>query len=718
MPTQSPISQIRSDAPEITTVKLFKSFHDGYGDADDVHYTKSSDASTSIRGTSIRYNRIHGSVDARWPGQLKFGLKVEKVASPAHDLNPVFAISWTDTNGIDPAIFYLVGKKIMKVKFGATTEVGTNALGSSDVTGGMFDDDGSSVPYLYASFGAVSSSAKIRRMNRAQTVTTSSDVFAGLLLSLNGKAYRTVQATNGLAASQVSVCPYGSDRFTLASWGTATTVGYAGTDINVLVAVRQAPVCVKPEGIFAYNAGLDQWVNYTPSWRTFMHLRNGIGSFFLGDNLVIPMGDGGSVIFDGNNVRPFDPGGLFATPNLHTTRDNFEAGTMSAIRHWIVGVTGVPSKLISAGSSMLAQYHTAIGDSYANIAANLRDLDLTTKHTFSYAAGDEIYLGWSRPFTAFRFDTGNANAVVRTMTISVGTGASTFTSVGAADTGFRDFTSLNGAPFGQSGFIVLMVDPVKSTGWIQNTVNGVTAYWMKISFSGALTASVTWLTAQIQPWYPSADSTNFPLDGLDKSGNFPHILFGRMSTSGEPIYHDMLSLPEPDNITQVVFGSGGGTNQNHSRLITMIGRFGTWVFSMGDNDRPGTEAAPFLNNVGLIEGASMIIAPGKVVRLKEVRIAGHEWDASVQGFFYYSYDWGKKWSRLGSRILTAPATLMNTSKQGMGSRFRWCFGFKQSAAGMTLSQPNVTEIEADFETVPGMRPSDLIERQMQSEPRF
>ena len=711
----SPVSGVT--APEITTLKLFKSLHEGFGDADDVRYTRSVEQNTSVRGTPLRYNRTHGAIDARWPGQLRFGMKVEKVASPAHDLNPVYAIPWTDTNGIDPAIFYLVGQKIMKVKFGAVTEIGTDAL-ATNATGGMFDDDGSGVPYLYACFSGVSSGSKIRRMNRAQTVTTSADVYAGLLLSLNGKAYRTIQAASGLAVSQVSVCPYGLDRFTVANWGTGTTVGFAGTDINVLTAVRQAPVAVKPEGIFAYNAGLDQWVNYTPSWRTFMHLRNGIGSFFLGDKLVVPMGDGGAVIFDGNSVMPFDPGGLQSTPNLHTTRDNFEAGAVGAIRHWILGATGVPSKLISAGSSLLAQYKTAAG-AYSDIAANLRDLDLTTKATFSYTTSDEIYLGWTRPFTAFRFDTGNPNLVARTMTISVGTAASTFTTVGVKNTGFRDFTELAGAPFGQSGFVVLMVDPVKSIGWVQNAVNGVTAYWMKITFSGALTASVTWLTTQIQPWYPPVDATNFPLDGLDKSGCFPHILYGRAGPGGDAVFHDMYSLPEPDNITQILFGSGGGTNQNHSRVITMIGRFGTWVITVPDNDRPGTEAAPFLHNVGLIESASIVPVPGKVVRLRTVRLLGHEFDGTaVQTFFYYSWDWGKKWSRLGSRILTIPATLDNPAKQDMGSRFRWCLGFKQSAAAATLTQPTVTEIEADFETVPGVGPADLIERRLQTEPRI
>lgn len=713
------LSVAQSDKPEVITVKLFDSFHQGFGDSHNVRSGR-NEGQPKVAAPA-RYNRVHGSLDARWPGEFRMGHKLFKTATN-HDLTPVFATQWTDTGGINPAIYYLVGTKIMMVRFGAVTEVGTNALGSSNATSGMFDDDGSGVPYLYASFSGVSTGAKIRRMDRAQAVTTSADVYAHLLLSLNGKAYRSITPASGFANCQVSVCPYGSSRFVVSAWGTATTVGFAGTDINVLVAVRNAVVAVKPEGIFAYNQALDQWVNYTPAWRRFPHVNNGKGAFFLGDALVVPMGDGGAVVFDGNNVRPFDPGGLLATPNAHTTVSQFTA--IGAMRHWMVGATQAPgnAKLISAGSSLRFKY-TVDDVNYTDASANVRDLDLTTGPTLPSNAALKVYIGWDRPFTAVHFATGDANTTARTMTVKVGTVAGspgTYTTVGAKNTGFRDFTELAGAPMGQTGNIVLMVDPVASIGWVKTTIDGVEAYWMELSWSGAFDSTITWLNCQITPWHPSVDNTNFPLDGLDKSGNFPHLLYGRMGDNG-PLWHDMVSLTEPDEIGQVIFADVGGTNLNHSRNLVAIGRFAVWTFCVPADDRPGIEQAPFLHNVGLIEAPSFEPAPGKVVRLKAVRINGREFDTTAfGGFFYYAYDYGKRWSRFGAKVKRLPEELEahNQTNSAKGVRFRWAFGFAQSAAGATLTSPVVDDIEADFEVVAGARLRDTGERYLQSQPRI
>jgi len=647
------------------------------------------------------------------------GQQIQKLStSIASDVTPVFAIQWTDSVGVFPAILYLVGKKIMMVRFGVVTEVGSNVLVAS-ATGGMFDDDGSGVPYLYACFGGTSGSAKIARMNRAQTVTIDDDVVAGLLLSLNGKAYRTVQATSGLAVSQVSVCAYSTERFTLSNWGTAITVGFAGTEINALVAVRNAAVAVKPEGIFAYNEALNQWVNYTPAWRSFWHLNNGKGSYFLGDALVVPMGDGGAVIFDGNNVRPFDPGGLLATPNEHTTASQFTA--VGAMRHWIIGATpSAPNaKLISAGSSLLFKY-TVDDAAFTTESADVRDLDLDTKAELPANAALKVYIGWDRPFTAFHFATGFANLVVRTMTVKVGTTAGspgTYTTVGAKNTGFRDFTELAGAPLGQTGNVVLMVDPVASTGWVKTTVGGTEAYWMQLSFSGALTALTSWLTCQLVPWHPSCDVANFPLDGLDKSGNFPHVLYGRQEQGA--IWHDMLSLSEPDDIGAVLFADVGGTNLNHNRNLVLIGRFGVWTVSVPADDRPGIEQAPFLHNIGLIEAPAFEPAVGKLVRLTAVRINGHEFDPVLfSSFFYYAWDYGKKWTRLGSRPLRPPEVLTNPHRTDKGNRFRWAFGWKQTAAAAALSGPVVDYIDADFEVLSDAMLIETGGRHLQTVPRI
>lgn len=688
----NPNSQLQNIPPQIVTIKLFKSWHAGYGESEDISDTKRVEGYRAIIETPVRYSRAHGSIDARWPGQIRAGLQVKKVSTQSHDLRPVFGVEWVDTsNNIYPAIYYIVGKKIMMIRFGVVTTV-TSSL-TANATGGMFDDDGSGVPYLYACYGGASTASKIQRMNVSGTITTSADVVAGLLLSLNGDAYRTLIPTGGTSACQVSKCPYGSDRFTNANWGAGVTVGRAGTSINVLTSVRNAPVAIKPEGVFAYNQGLDRWVNYAKSWEQFAHGNNGIGAFPLGDSLIIPMGDGGSVIFDGNSVQPFDPGGLLSTPGLHTTRDKFS--TSAAMRHWLIGATQSAAKQQSFGDSLLAQYKVSAG-TFTDISANLRDLDLTTGKTFTYASGDEIYIGWTRPFTSFHFDSGEANTTARTMTVAIGTGASAFTSITV-----RDFTSLGGATFGQSGDVVMMADPV-AAGWVQNTINSITAYWVKITVSGAMT-EVQWVSTQISPWYPSVDATAFPLDGLDRSGAFPHLLFGRMDGS-TPVWHDLYSLSEPDDIGVVIFANVGGSNVNHTRALLAIGRFCVWQIQIADNDHPGSEAQPWINAVGLIEGASDVpseMAPHRaIVRVSEFRIGGIKTDPSLPIALYYTWDSGKRWSKVGTTKHLPAVMQGDSTNSDRGYRFRWAIGFSQAAAAALGSAPVITDVEADFEVLP------------------
>jgi hypothetical protein len=632
-------------------------------------------------------------------------MKLEAVASVNHNSPPIFAIQWTDTNGIYPAVFYVVDDKIMKVMFGQVSQAA--ALGNS-ATGAMFDDDGSGVPYLYASFGGDAGSPKIKRMNVAGTVTTSTDVVAGLLLSLNGKAYRTIKPAGGTATCQVSVCPYGRDRFVAANWSAGTTVGFAGTDINVLTAVRNAVVAIKPEGIFAYNQTIDQWVNYTPAWRSFFHLRNGIGAFFLGDVLVVPMGDGGAVLFDGSTVRPFDPGSLMASPNRHTTSSNFT--TIGAMRHWIIGSTQGPSgvtitpKMLS--SPDLKFLYTTDGVSFTDASSAVNDFNLTTGTTLPSNAGLKIYLGWKYPFLAFHFATSSNNTNAVSMTIKIGT-SSGFVTVGAKNVGFRDFTELNNATLGQTANVTLMTDPL-ALGWTKTTVNGISAYWMELSFSGALSANTTWLTCAILPYESSIDPTNFPLDGLDKAGVYPHLLYGR-AIDNEPVWHDMVSFPEPDEVGAIVFSDTGGSNINRTRNLFITGRFKVWRLSTPADDRPGTEPNPWLHSHGLVESTAFEPVPGRTVRLKEVRINGYGSTRDIRMYFYYQFN-EREWSRFGSAITRFPETLQEGAPGYMtvGNRFRWAIGFKRDNPNeQSPGTPVITSIEADFEVLPeksGERP--------------
>ncbi len=258
-------------------------------------------------------------------------------------------------------------------------------------------------------------------------------------------------------------------------------------------------------------------------------------------------------------------------------------------------------------------------------------------------------------------------------------------------------------------------DPVGVRNWEQTTVNSVTLYWVRLSWDATLSSDVTLHAIYISPWYPSIDNTNFPLDGLDKAGILPHIYFGTKDRQEGNVWHDMVTIPEPDDIGAILYFDVGGSNTQQSRGLVAVGRFRIWHFDVTRIDSPGTEAAPFINDVGLIESASMVPFPGKLARLVAVRINGMEADPALLGRFYYTWDYGNPWSK-ASTVQRFPAQFEINQPQ-RGYRFRWAWGWSQSSDTALLTQPALTEIEADFEILPDEIDA-VQERALATPPRY
>lgn len=688
--------QRESKPLDIRTIPIFESAHMGMGDA---YFVR-----------NYRYNRTFGSMDPRWPGQLRMGRAIQSIASGNWGITPVYAVEWTDTDNIQPVIYIVVGVEMFKLQYGALTEIGSD-LWTNTVTGAALHDNGSGTAFLYAGFGGISTDGNIAAMGHDQALRGSPPTIkADLLYSLKGTLYRTL-TPSGLNATtgnncQVSLCPFGSDPFVASNWQAVDTVGLASTPINALSSVRGGIVAIKPEGIFGYQRSIDRWVNYTPSWERFMNLRNGIGTFSLGDLLVVPMGDGGAVTFDGYNVRPFDPISLKATPNLHTTAGGFsftngEVGALGTTKSWLLGAVPSMSKAIYAGSDLVFKHE--ISSSFTTSSTTVRDANLTTGADFTIGGtSDHVYIGWVRPFVGFHFATGagslgahiNNNASV--LSVQIGTTGNNWSTVT-----IRDFTALSGATLGISSKNVVMTqDPVEDLSWVQTVVDGVTAYWVRLTFSVAPLDQVTWANCRILPWYPSIDPTNYPLDGLDRAGALPHVLMATPPTEeGDPIWHDMGSLPTPDDIGAILQANVGGSSLNQSRQIVVIGRTNIYRVDLAMGDHPESETAPFMNDYGLTEFPAIIPAPGKVVRLHKLRIHGEEFDQNLTWRFYYTWDYGKGWSR-GPAFTHAPVKyLFNTTGEDKGTRFRWAIGATQSSVAMRVTQPFISRIEADFEVL-------------------
>jgi len=264
-------------------IPLFISSHKGYGD--------------EVKTQEYRYHRVHGSLDARWPGQIKMGLRIRELVANNHDAAPIFATEWEDSSG-NPIVYYVVDNEIRSLQNGANAQAGGGTL-TTTATGAMFEDDGTVAggePFLYTCYGG-SGSNYIQRMDRAAaSFETSADVVADKLLTCNGYAYRTIVPASGTQPCQVSTISPGSDRNTAANWGAGVMVGHAGTPINNLAKLRESPVAVKPEGIFVYSNQLDRWINRTPGWERHAHPDNGLTVVSLGDAIIVGLVTGSLII--------------------------------------------------------------------------------------------------------------------------------------------------------------------------------------------------------------------------------------------------------------------------------------------------------------------------------------------------------------------------------------------------------------------------------------
>jgi len=670
----------RQDERQLIVTPLIESAHNGFGAAEKID--------------EFKYNRVYGSIDARWPGQIRAGFPFQEteITTGTGFEVPVFAATWENSSGVEFLLY--LGRSSVRRLVGTGGDVSYAAYAGTSVspTGGMLDDDGSGVPYLYIAFGGRSTDFLMQRMNRAATVTEAVDVRAQKLLSLNARAYRSVTPTGGTANCAVSSIGRGSDRTTAANWGQALVVGFAGNEINNLASVRQSPIALKPEGIFAYSEGLDRWINMTPAWEKFPHPDNGIAYANYQDELAVALGDGGVVLFDGYRVRPIDPLPMGASsPNEHTTRGPIRA--MGATRNWLIAATDSASKRSMSPDETLFYDNDGV---FSDISANLRDADYFTTSAITITAADVLYVGAARPFTAVHFAGTAFNNNTVTMTGAVSQSDGTFATLNTVDLTSAFSSSGATAPFGISGAIVMTQDPINALSWARASVNGTTLYWMRLTFSGALDA-ITLHTMKINQWYPPVDTTNFGDDGLDRSGCFPHVLFGR-DTEDNFVWHDMGNFTVPDVPGVIIHGISGKSIPPQERNIAIIGRQYHASLSIGLDDRPGVgEMTPRLHPSALIEGSAFEPAPGKACRLVSVRVEGAAFDPDFPGRFYYTWDWGKPWSRLG--VVTQPPAELVSKDTSIGNKFRWAWGWSQSAITARKSVPYIKRIEATFEVL-------------------
>ena len=666
-----------------------------------------------------RYNRILYGFDARYPGELRFGDFMENAFTQpsTSDGPPCWAGEWRDSGGTNPRLMYFLGLTAAQIQYDASS-AGTDYGARS--TGGCLHNNGANVERLIQCSGNAANIV-IRAIDGTVDAITGT-IQRDKLAAVSGALYGSVIAGNRYSA--IRFAPYGAAPNTAASWSGSTTVGWASTDINNIVSVRGVPCILKPEGVFLYNRGKDQWENMMPGWEGDPHPDNGRAAVSRGPDVVISRGRGGLVLFDGYTVRDISPY-FQAAPNDDTTPEKISCLTLW--KGFIVAVTSVSQGLrggsgnkelhglvtgVSSGNQKLLAVGTNLTEgirfwrtqdnevTFTNGATNAGDEDASTSVSLNAqstaANGDYFVIGYRYPWRAclINFGTSGLNTNASTLSAEYWNG-SAWAAMAIVDLMSTNPTTAN--TLGKAGLVILTGNP---TDWTTRTYGtaGVDDsggyYYIRFSVSAALSATVSVIGVRIIPWRPAIDTTDHPNDGIDRSGCYPHVLFGQITEEGA-IWHDMGTPLVADEIGIVVGAHVGGAVGVDPRKLVLLGGANAYYFHHTESD-----AWPWLAPRGLAEFGFRRIADGHPVRLKTIRIDGRDFNGLTSMSFYYRYDSNERWSKvlLGARPPFVSKIKIDASA---GMDFQWAIGYVMSDTTDPHVQrrPAVTGVTAEFELV-------------------
>lgn len=733
------VDQRQQKAPERQeiSVALFQSAHGGFGDA-------------RIASSPHRYNRVFRGFDTRFPGELRFSDWITRVTYPSV-LNecPSAAIMWEDDGSTPPNIpvlYIFAGLEIMILRDGSITDAGINLAAA--VTGAAMHHNGTGTPNIYVAEGGT---GVMQIMSVTPALTSSTGVNVDKLASISGRLYGSF--SNSSRWNAIRSVPIGNNPNNITNWGGQEFVGWASTDVNAIVQVRGGPVVIKPEGVYHWNDSLAIWQNRLPQWEFMPHPDNGRGAFSLGLAAVIPLGRGGAVIYDGYTVRDFSPFGPDSTPNHDTTQQvitvigpvqygitghgvaaltavnrDARGGLGNQVRHSRAFGSNFNAKLTRRGGSdddgatieglrvfktvdnevTFTNYTTQAGDGNTTTLIDLSSLDIA-------ANGDFFYIGHPRPWQGARLMILPANQNDNAATLS----AEVWNGTAWSAIAILDFTlgSTGTRTLHTDGIVMFTDDPINDNSWATRTIgtDDQQCYYARFRVSALLDANTQIAEVFLLPWRPPIDSTNFPLDSMDRAGCFPHLLLGDLNERGNGAWHDLGAIitdkESPDDAQIVTtMAAAGGTYGNTLDKLIILGRRNAYSIDSTIN-----EYWPFIHSQGLFESAMLIPDQGRrVVQLKEITVEGRDMNGVSQIFFYYRYGENEPWAsvRLGTSL---PAVVPRNDEQGMGVTFQYAIGYTMTL-DTVARRPAITGVNCKFDVL-SVPPNQVPQRPIANPPR-
>ncbi len=687
---------------EIPRIQIFESLSDGYGNA----------RRSRFDTLPYSYSRAYGNVEPRLTGEVGPGLGIISMTYGGARDAPLGGREWEDASG-NPIVLFVgnstsAQSNIYKIQAG-TASLEQACAGTVLATAAELHDNGAGIPYYYVGFGGASAN-KLQYRTRAAVLATAATVYGDKLLSLNGDLYVTFTPTSGTANSAVGKIAAGTNPVTAAQ-PTATIVGFAGTHINNIVAdgTGKIPIGLKPEGIFIYDLSISAWVPVAGWMSYFRHPDNGKRYWYEGNDLIVALGAGGAVRWDGQSLTTYDLIPMDATPDQDTTTQVIAAA--GGYGHWGLLATqvgakrqrtgGTGSTSASEAAKRVDVGKTTDGATYTDYSTEASDGSPTTVVAVgaldTAANNDWLVIGHPQPFVGVYLDVSTANTISSGLAMDVWNGTA-WVSVSALDL-TADAVPV---PLNRAGWLLwagqTAQDPVTDLGWVPHELtvgSAKTRYWMRLKVSVLLAAGTALKAVEVLPWRPRL-SADLVEEGLDRAGGLPHWLLSRVTETGQHVVFDMGTLRTPNEIGIAMYANIGGASRNDDRAIIFIGKTQILAITTAVVEQISASAWPILSNSyttpslgGLVELSTRDI--GASVRLEDIRIEGAEWNAT--GYLYGRTEDGTPWQKL-AEWNTLPAVVPGDPAV-RGRYWRFAIGWTLTAAqGRVAGRPRVTSITA------------------------
>lgn len=395
---------------------------------------------------------------------------------------PAFLQPWRDGNGIPIVLFAIEAVAFMFADAAAASE--------TDATTAQYGHscfhDNAGTEYLYA--GTFTSStgvpALLNRRTPAGVWTEDADVNAKFIASVAGALWRST------SHYQVSVCPAGSEPFTIGSWGSAIQVGTNAAKIVNVGALGASAVWFKEDGIWFYDEDGNRHINrYEVPWSPYNF------------PFVKPDGEGGlySSVANGELVH-ISQFGQITTIRLNEGKEPGRDTPAGQIVDMTIDGADLlmlmrPAYRVAQPSGMKVLKTVDNFGTFTDHTANLTDrsrstyMDLSSLDTL--ANGDAVLVGFDDQFLGVQFLRGASterNSTVTTLAAAVSTGAGTWATV-AIDDGTRVSGSYS---LLQDGLVTIKPS-ADISAWVKATYNGQSKYWLRLTVSAALDATCNFI---------------------------------------------------------------------------------------------------------------------------------------------------------------------------------------------------------------------------------